>query len=123
MSLNKASFKKRGLNKAALQDTVHTLLLSVDCGYDELMNLFLTINEEYVKRVEEFQRLQSIITECPECSSSIRDWMFDSLTTKEENNYLCAKCGYRYTETLEEQDKRDKKEKAAFKIFWADILR
>ena len=87
------------------------------------MNLFLTINEEFVKRVEEFQKLQSIIAECPECSSNIWDWMFDSITTKEENNYLCAKRGYRYTETFEEQDKRDKKEKAAFKFFWADILR
>lgn len=82
-----------------------------------------TIDEEFVKRVEEFLKLQSIIIECPECGSSICDWMLDSITTKEENNYLCAKCGYRYTETFEEQDKRDKKNKAAFKAFWTDILR
>lgn len=82
-----------------------------------------TIDEEFVKRVEEFQKLQSIIRECPECGSSICDWMFDSITTKEENNYVCAKCGYKYTETFEDQDKRDKRVKAAFKAFWVDILR
>jgi transposase-like protein len=82
-----------------------------------------TIDDEFVKRVEEFLKLQSIIIECPECGSSICDWMLDSITTKEENNYVCAKCGYKYTETFEEQDKRDIKNKAAFKAFWADILR
>lgn len=82
-----------------------------------------TIDEEFVKRVEEFLKLQSIIIECPECGSSICDWMLDSITTREENNYLCAKCSYRYTETFEEQDERDNKNKAAFKAFWADILR
>lgn len=76
-----------------------------------------TIDEEFVKRVEEFLKLQSIIIECPECGSSICDWMLDSITTKEENNYLCAKCGYRYMETFEEQDKRDKKIKQHLRRF------
>lgn len=51
-----------------------------------------------MKAVEEFVKLQCIIIECPECASSICDWMLDSNTTKEGNNYLCAKCGYRFTE-------------------------